>query len=84
MSHAANDLHSEFPADSAILHQLKLSDRHFKTLSERYDETNKEIQKIEAAIEAASDERLEGLKKERLRVLDEIAALIAKAKATPA
>jgi uncharacterized protein YdcH (DUF465 family) len=84
MSHPANDLHSEFPADADILHQLKLADRHFKMLSERYDQINDEIYRIEAALEAASDERLEGLKKERLRLLDEIAGIISTTKAATA
>lgn len=37
---------------------------------------NREIHRIAAEIEAASDERLEALKRERLHLLDEIAAML--------
>jgi uncharacterized protein YdcH (DUF465 family) len=80
MSHILHDLHSEFPEDSATLHQLKLENRHFQTLSERYHEVNKEVHRIESGIEAASDERAETLKKERLKLLDDVAIMIDQAK----
>ncbi|MGB5483710.1 YdcH family protein [Parasphingorhabdus sp.] len=81
MSHVLHDLHTEFPNDGDILHQLKLSDGHFRTVSDRYHDINKEIHRIEAEVEAASDERSEELKKQRLKHLDEVATMIAKAKA---
>lgn len=80
MSHVSHDLHAEFPGDSDILHELKVSDRHFRTISDRYHEINKEIHRIESEVEAASDERSEELKKQRLLILDEVAAMISKAK----
>lgn len=81
MSHVSHDLHAEFPDDGDTLHELKLSDRHFRTVSDRYHDINKEIHRIESEVEAASDERTEELKKQRLHLLDEVAAMIAKAKA---
>jgi hypothetical protein len=45
-------------------------------LAERHHVVNREIHRIAAEIEAASDERLEALKRERLHLLDEIATLI--------
>lgn len=81
MSHVSHDLHSEFPGDVDILHDLKVSDQHFRTVSDRYHEINKEIHRIESELEAASDERTEELKKQRLLILDEVAAMIAKTKA---
>ena len=81
MSHVAHDLHAEFPNDGAILHNLKMSDQHFRTISDQYHDINKEIHRIEAEVEAASDERSEELKKQRLLILDEVAAMISKAKA---
>ncbi len=80
MSHVAHDLHAEFPNDGDILHDLKMSDQHFQTVSDRYHDINKEIHRIEAEVEAASDERSEELKKQRLLILDEVAAMISKAK----
>lgn len=81
MSHFLHDLHSEFPDDGDILHQLKLSDGRFPTLADEYHAHNKEIQRIENGIDASSDERLEELKKQRLLMLDQMSAMIKHAKA---
>ena len=81
MSHFLHDLHSEFPDDAGILHQLKLSGGRFPTLAEEYHAHNKEIQRIENGIEAASDGRLEELKKQRLLMLDEVSVMISREKA---
>ncbi|HEY1124963.1 MAG TPA: DUF465 domain-containing protein [Sphingobium sp.] len=75
-----HDLHSQFPQDGEILSKLKIESAHFRALGERYDLLDKEIRRIEVETEAASDERLEDLKKQRLGLLDEIAALIAAAR----
>jgi uncharacterized protein YdcH (DUF465 family) len=80
MSHVPHDLHQEFPADAELLHRLKLSDRHFQTLSERYNQVNHDIHRIESEVEPAADERLEELKKRRLALVDEIAAVLKKTK----
>ncbi len=82
MSNTPHELADEFPQDHALLHTLKLGNPHFVTLAERYHEVNGEIHRIEAEIETPSDEYTETLKKKRLALLDEIAAIIAKAKAT--
>jgi uncharacterized protein len=81
MSHFLHDLNSEFPDDGDILHQLKLSDGRFPTLADEYHSHNKEIQRIESRIEPSSDDRLEELKKQRLLMLDEVSAMIDRAKA---
>ncbi len=81
MSHTPHELHDEFPDDHALLHDLKLSAGHFQTVSERYHRVNREIHRIEAEVDHASDERLEDLKKQRLGLLDEVSQMIAKARA---
>lgn len=81
MSHFLHDLHAEFPADTEILHNLKLNDPHFPKLADEYQALNKNIQRIESGIDASSDDRLESLKKLRLVKLDEVYAMIALAKA---
>ncbi|MGE0152060.1 MAG: YdcH family protein [Reyranellaceae bacterium] len=80
MSHVPHDLHAEFPADAELLHRLKLGDRHFQTLAQRYQDVNQQIHRIESEVEPASDERLETLKKQRLALVDEIAGVLRKAK----
>jgi len=81
MSNTPHELAAEFPADHALLHELKLGNAHFVTLSDRYHDVNGEIHRIESGIENPSDEYTETLKKKRLSLVDEIAAIIAKAKA---
>ena len=75
-AHTPHELHDEFPHDAEALHRLKLSDAHFAKLAERHHAVNRELHRIAAEIEAASDERIEALKRERLHLLDEIAAML--------
>lgn len=76
MTHKAHDLATEFPNDVELLHNLKMTSGHFNTLAERYHEANHAIIRIEAELDAASDARLEDLKKERLSLLDQIGLLL--------
>lgn len=80
MSHTPHELADEFPNDHAILHELKLNNAHFVTLSERYHEVNGEIHRIESEVENTSDEYAETLKKKRLALIDEISQIVAKAR----
>ncbi|HNJ47475.1 MAG TPA: DUF465 domain-containing protein [Novosphingobium sp.] len=80
MSHTPHELADEFPNDHALLHELKLNNHHFVTLSERYHEVNGEIHRIESGIETPSDEYAETLKKKRLALIDEIAVIVAGAR----
>ncbi|MCA3254887.1 DUF465 domain-containing protein [Bradyrhizobium sp.] len=76
MSDHGHSLHAEFPDAQAALAELKTGNAHFRTLAERYHELAQEIFRIEAGLQASSDERLETLKKQRLAILDEIAAML--------
>jgi hypothetical protein len=75
-AHTPHELHEEFPHDAEVLHRLKLTNPHFVKLADRHHEVNREIHRIAAEIDAASDERVEALKRERLHLLDEVAAMI--------
>lgn len=83
MSHTPHELADEFPQDRDLIHRLKQDDAHFARLAEEYHTVNRTIHRIESETEAASDERAEALKKERLGLADQIAAMLAKAR-TPA
>lgn len=76
MTHKPHDLATEFPNDVELLHSLKMTNGHFNTLAERYQEVNHAIIRIEASLDPASDARLEDLKKERLALLDQIGVLL--------
>lgn len=81
MSDNGHDLHNEFPADGDIVHRLKLGDARFQEIAHRYHLLNKQIQSAESGIAPASDARLDDLRKRRLGLLDEVAAMIASARA---
>jgi uncharacterized protein YdcH (DUF465 family) len=79
--HTPHELHEAFPHDVALLTRLKVDDAHFADLAERYHDLNRTIHRIEAEIDPASDDHAEALKKQRLAMLDEIAALLVTARA---
>ncbi|NBX03003.1 MAG: DUF465 domain-containing protein [Alphaproteobacteria bacterium] len=74
-----HSLAKEFPELREKIHELKTSDNHFARLFAEYDAVEHDVHRIESGAEAASDERLEGLKKQRLSLKDELAALLKKA-----
>jgi uncharacterized protein YdcH (DUF465 family) len=76
MTHVPHGLHEEFPTSAAAISRLKIGDAHFARLAETYETLNREIHRIETDVEPASDETLEGLKKKRLKLKDEIAAML--------
>ncbi|WP_017669141.1 DUF465 domain-containing protein [Sandarakinorhabdus sp. AAP62] len=77
MSHLPQDLHDIFPAAADRLRALKETDRHFRTLAERYAVLDDEIHRSEIGTGPAMDDMVsERLKKERLAVLDQIAVLL--------
>jgi len=76
MSELGHDLHALFPAQHDILHALKLESAHYRLLADRHHELAQQIARIEGGLEPAADERLEALKKQRLNLLDEVAAMI--------
>jgi uncharacterized protein YdcH (DUF465 family) len=67
-----HDLAHEFPQYLDKMHVLKTSDAHFAKLFTEYDADNHAIQKYELGGDVISDEALEALKKNRLRIKDEI------------
>jgi uncharacterized protein YdcH (DUF465 family) len=77
MSELGHDLHALFPAQREILHALKLNSAHYRLLADRHHELVQQISRIEGGLDAASDDRLEELKKQRLNLLDEVAAMVA-------
>ncbi|ALP54556.1 hypothetical protein Tel_16140 [Candidatus Tenderia electrophaga] len=68
----------EFPNFSGTISSLKKSDPQFATLLSRYDETDKKIYGIEAQSRPVTDDYVEFLKKERLRLKDRLYSMITK------
>ncbi|MCE2926246.1 MAG: YdcH family protein [Rickettsiales bacterium] len=67
-----HSLINEFPDMRERIHHMKMSDNHFARLFAEYDSIEHDVHRIESGSEAASDERLEGLKKKRLSLKDEL------------
>ena len=80
--HTPNELTTVFKRDRDLITRLKQEDGHFARLAEEYHEVNRQVHRIEAETEAASDERTETLKKERLALLDEITGIVTRERAS--
>ncbi|MEO1221339.1 MAG: YdcH family protein [Pseudomonadota bacterium] len=78
--HTPNELTTIFRRDRELITQLKQEDRHFARLADEYHEVNREVHRIECETEAASDERTETLKKQRLALLDQITTIVTNAR----
>jgi uncharacterized protein YdcH (DUF465 family) len=67
-----HNLAEAFPKFEEKIHTLKVEDTHFKNLFDKYDELDHEIYRIETDTEPASDDTLNELRVERVRLKDEI------------
>lgn len=76
-----HDLIHELPEHKETIHNLKMSDNHFARLFDEYHDKDHEVHRIETGAENTSDEYLEQCKKERLKLKDELFAIIKKATA---
>ncbi len=65
-----------FPEYRELITQLKHTDLHFTRLFDHHNELDQKIKNIEAQIELATQEETESLKKEKLRLKDEIYQLL--------
>ena len=62
----------DFPEFAEKIHTLKMENAHFKKLFESYDELDHAIYNVESDNEPKSDEVLNKMRIERVRVKDEI------------
>ena len=76
--HIPHELPEEFREEMRFIEQLAKTDYQFRQLTTQYDEVNKHIFRIESEDEPTTDEVLEDLKKQRLRLKDEIASALRK------
>ena len=71
-----HDLHHEFPEYNDAIHALKTGNHHLAKLFDEYHRLNKDIRRIEENEEPVTDEALEEMKKLRLRLKDELHAML--------
>lgn len=67
-----HDLVHEFPEFRDKIHDLKVSNNHFRKLFDEYHELDHEIHKYETNTEATTDEHLNELRLKRVRYKDEL------------
>ncbi len=72
MSNTPHDLTEEFPDQRERITELKTSSGHFARLAAEYNEVNRAIHRIETRIEPTSEDVEEELKRQRVRLKDEI------------
>ncbi len=78
MSDNQHDLAHEFPEHKEKIHDLKVSDNHFRKLFDEYHDLNKRIHRSEQRIDLLSNEEEESLKVERVRIKDELFSMLEK------
>ncbi|WP_417449725.1 YdcH family protein [Kordiimonas sp.] len=76
MSHVPHELREEFPEFADTIHKLKEENAHFRRVSEEYHEVNRSIHRLENGDEHASQFDEDNLRKERIRLKDEIYSLL--------
>lgn len=76
MSDNHQDLVAEFPRYRDLIHELKTNSTHFRNLFDRYHDVNKEIHRAAQRIEATTERHEEELRKERLKLKDELFGML--------
>ena len=78
MSHVPHELAEEFPESVDKIHDLKMGNAHFAKLADAYHQLNREIHRHETGVEPVSQTYETELRKNRMRLKDDIAAMLAK------
>ncbi len=69
----------EFPEYKEQIHDLKMKNNHFSNLMKEYEEIDKHVFRIESDEEPTGDEYIRDLKKQRLKIKDELYNIIKEA-----
>lgn len=78
MTHTPHELAEEFPQLAEKIHTLKQSDAHFARLADEYHTVNRAIHRAETGVEPVADFAETDMRKRRMTLKDEIAAILAK------
>lgn len=81
MSHTPHELIAEFPDATAEIHDLKLANPHFAKLLESYHAVNRAVHRAETGVEPVDDFTERKMRKQRMTLKDEIAAMLSQAHA---
>ncbi len=76
MANTPHELAEEFPEMTDRIRELRTSDGHFARLVDEYHDVNRQIHRIETRVEPTSEDVEEELKRQRVRLKDEIAQML--------
>lgn len=76
MSVEHHNLHHEFPELNDRIHELKMSDPHFRRLFEEYEELTRDIEKMEDEVTPVATRTEEQAKMRRVHLKDELYRLL--------
>jgi len=79
MSNTPHELSEEFPEDAGKMHQLKLENAHFTKVFEDYHTINRAVHRAETLVEPVDQQHEAELRQQRMRLKDEIQALLREA-----
>lgn len=77
MAHAPHELSEEFPDKLDRIHDLKVSDAHFRRLAREYEAVNLAVHRAEANLDPTDELHETELRKNRLALKDQIARMLA-------
>ena len=63
-----HDLIHEFPEHKEAIHELKVSNNHFRRLFDEYHEVDHEVHRVETGAENTDDDTLTEFRKKRLQL----------------
>lgn len=76
MSHVPHELADDFPEAAELIARLKQENTHFARLAEAYHEVNRQVHRAETDVEPMDDAAQTELRKSRMALKDEIAAML--------
>lgn len=79
MTHTPHELAEEFPEHVEKIHELKLKDAHFTRLADEYHVLNRSVHRVETGTEPVSPFAETEMRKKRMALKDEIAAILSRA-----
>lgn len=77
MSHVPHELAEEFPEHVEKMSELKTTNAHFQKLFDEYHEINRAVHRAETDVEPTDDFNMEVMRKQRMRLKDEIYGMLA-------
>lgn len=76
MVHTPHELAEDFPGEQEKIAKLKAENAHFAKLVDSYHEINRAVHRAETDVEPTDDVHMIDMRKQRMKLKDEIAALL--------